>query len=332
MPNKRASRRNPKPPSFPMNLLGGLGTVLTGLFKLLGKGLNAIGIVLLALVELLVKVLQQSAGLALKALKALLELISAILVGATKPFGGLVGRKQGSKGSSAAKALGWVGGAVIVFFFASMISVLLPALFSNPGWYAGVLRGFVGNGGLLIFGLFCLCMAQTWPDGHRTRETSRGRNTWLGRMAAILYLLVLPGFTYISVLTWKQVDTNTRDQQAVLRQRRDEGLRQIAIASNPAPLRQLIQASGSPQPPPAASLASSTPVSISRMWTTSRLDTSRPCNAEGTASTTSSAARTFISAPCWLMSPPSWDASRRASACRSAPFIHWLSAQNCGRT
>jgi hypothetical protein len=237
-----------------MNLLGGLGTVLPGLFKLLGKGLNAIGIVLLALVELLVKVLQQSAGLALKVLKALLELISAILVGATKPFSGLVGRKQGSKGSSAANALGWVGGAVIVFFFASMISVLLPALFSNPGWYAGVLRGFVGNGGLLIFGLFCLCMAQTWPDGQRTRETSRGRNTWLGRMAAILYLLVLPGFTYISVLTWKQVDTNTRDQQAVLRQRRDEGLRQIAIASNPAPLRQLIQASGSPQPPPAASL------------------------------------------------------------------------------
>ena len=257
MPSERPSSRRPKhnTRNFPMNFFGLIGTLLASLLKLLGQVLNAIGIVLLALVELLVRLLQQAGKLVLSVVRTLLELISAVLVGMTKPFGGLVGSAKGSKGSSAANALGWLGGTVMVFFLASLISVVLPAQFSNPGWYAGVLRGFVGNGGLLLFGMFCLCLAQAWPAGiSRQRSGGRGRGTWLGRAAAALYLLVLPGFTYISFLTWKQVDTNASSQLVTIKQRRDEGLRQIAAASNPAALRQLIQASGTPQPAAAASL------------------------------------------------------------------------------
>ena len=255
MPRNKASRQQIKTESPKKNMARGLGGLLIGLFKLLGQALNAIGIVLLALVELLVKLVTQSASLAAKVLQALLDLISAVLVGAAKPFGGLLGNSKGRKGSSAATALAWVGGTVIVFFAASLISVVLPAQFSNPGWYAAVLRDIVGNGGLFIFGLFCLCMAQTWPPGKDSSQRGRGRNTWLGRAGATAYLLVLPAFTYITFLTCKQVDINARNQQATIQQRRDQGLRQITAASNPAPLRQLIQASGTPQPPPAASLA-----------------------------------------------------------------------------
>ena len=141
-----------------------------------------------------------------------------------------------------------------MFFLASLISVLLPADFSNPGWYAGVIRSFVGNSGLLVFGIFCLCLAQNWPTGRTSNQRGRARIKWLSRAAVTLYLLVLPGITYISFLAWKQVDSKASNQDISIKQRRDEALRQIATTSNPAPLRELIKASGTPQPAASASL------------------------------------------------------------------------------
>ena len=252
MPSERTSRRQRRHnrKEHPSNPFAWISVPVARVFQLLSQALNTVAIVLLAAVELLVKLLEQSGSLSWKLAQSLMELISAALVSMTKPFGGLVGRGKTQKGSSTSNALAWVGASVIVFFLSSLISVIFPAQLSNPGWHAGVLRAFVGNGGLFIFGLFCLCLGQAWPSRSSSTQRAQGRrrNIWLGRGMATLYLLILPAFSYISFLTWKQVGTNARNQLVTIHQRRDEGLRQIAAASDPAPLRDLLQASGTPQP------------------------------------------------------------------------------------
>jgi hypothetical protein len=231
-----------------------IASLLVQVAKLIGQVLNALGIAALAAVELFVKALQQIWTIGIKVSGVLLELMASLLIGVSKPFGSLFKGQGSGETYTSESALNWTGISMLVFFFASTISIVIPAEFTNPAWYARVIRAFVANGGLYIFGLLLLGLASSWPGSTKLLSKTTSPTVILGRLMAAIYAAVIPAFGYISFLGWNRLNTATNEQQVVIKQKRDQGLSEIAKATTAVPLRRVIQIAGSIQPPEAASL------------------------------------------------------------------------------